>query len=129
MRIRTHVFGAAVAIAMALAFSTVPAHATVHEIVAQWCSGHDALEPPGISRPGSRNFAQPLNAAGVVVTIVDPQAMTILITFDYNHPAIKVRSTGETIPIGMMDGFTILLDVIEPDPRFPAFQHCPALNF
>ena len=41
MRISRHVAGGAVAVLMAMAFSVVPAHATVHEIVAQWCSGHE----------------------------------------------------------------------------------------
>ena len=130
MRTRIRFAGVLAAVVVAIGLSTVPAHATVHEIVAQWCSGHDHLEPPGISRPGSNNFAQPLNAAKVVITIVDPVAKTIFITFDYNHPAIKVQSTGVRIPIGTTpDGFTILLDVIAPDPNFPAFQHCPALGF
>ena len=130
MTMLTRIAGAAVAIAAAIVLSVVPAQATVHEIVAQWCSGHDHLEPRGLSRPGSKNFAQPLNAARVVVTIVDPVAQTVFITFDYDHPAIKVRSTGQTIPIGVSpEGFTILLDVIAPDPNFPAFRHCPALGF
>ena len=130
MRFRRHVIGVAVAAIAAMALSEVPAHATVHEIVAQWCSGQDELGPPGISKPGSKNFAQPLNAAGVVITIVDPVARTVLITFDYNHPAIKVKSTGIRIPIGTTpEGFTLLLDLIEPDPNFPAFKHCPALGF
>ena len=130
MKFRRHVIGVAVATGLAFCLSAVPAHATVHEIVAQWCSGQEELGPPGISRPGSKNFAKPLNAAGVVITIVDPIAETVLITFDYNHPAIKVKSTGVRVPIGTTpEGFTILLDVIEPDPDFPAFQHCPALGF
>ena len=130
MRLRRHVLGVAVAAGLAFGLSTVPAHATVHEIVAQWCSGQDELGPPGISKPGSKNFARPLNAAGVVITIVNPIAKTVLITFDYNHPAVKVQSTGIAIPIGTTpDGFTVLLDLIEPDPAFPAFQHCPALGF
>ena len=126
----TRYFGAgAVALIVAIGASTVPAHATVHEIVAQWCSGQPELNPPGISDDEKKNFAQPLNAAKVVVTIVDPVAMTIFITFDYDHPAVKVQSTGEVIPLGTTpDGFTVLLDEIEPDPDFPAFQHCPALG-
>jgi hypothetical protein len=42
-----------------------------------------------------------------------------------------VQSTGQTIQIGTdpESGFAILLDVIEPDPNFPAFRHCPALGF
>jgi hypothetical protein len=130
MRIRTQAAGLVAAVVMAIGLSTVPVHATVHEIVAQWCSGHDELLPPGITKPGSKNFAQPLNAARVVVEIVDPVAKTIFITFDYDHPAIKVQSTGQRITIGTTpDGFTIQLDVIAPDPNFPAFKHCPALGF
>ena len=131
MGIRIHRVVGAVAVIAAIGMWSVPAHATVHEIVAQWCAGQDELEPPGISRPGSKNFAQPLNAARIVVTVVDVVAQTIFITFDYDHPAMKVQSTGETIQIGTDpdSGFAILLDVIEPDPDFPAFRHCPALGF
>jgi len=129
MRINRHLAGVIVAVVVALGLWTVPANATVHEIVAQWCSGQDELAPPGISDNEKRNFAQPLNAAKIVLEIVDPVAKTILITFDYDHPAVKVQSTGMTIPIGMTpDGFVVLLDLIEPNPDFPAFRHCPALG-
>ena len=131
MRVRRQLLGVAAAGILAFGFSTVPVHATVHEIVAQWCSGHDELLPPGITQPGSKNFARPLNAARIIVTVVDDDAETITITFDYDHPAVKVRSTGQTIPIGVDPdtGYTLLLDMIEPDPDFPAFRHCPALGF
>jgi hypothetical protein len=129
MRISRHVSGFAFAVALAMAFSAVPAHATVHEIVAQWCSGHDPLEPNGLSRPGSKNFAQPLNATGAVITTVDPVAKTIHISFDYGNNPVKVQKVA-TIPIGVDPdtGFTILLDLIAPDPDFPAFAHCPNVN-
>jgi hypothetical protein len=129
MRISTHVAGGAIAVLVAMTFCTVPAHATVHEIVAQWCSGHDPLEPHGLSRPGSKNFAQPLNATGAVITIVDPVAKTIHITFDYGNLPVKVEPIG-TIAIGVDPdtGFVILLDLIAPDPDFPAFGRCPNLN-
>lgn len=129
MRISAHLAGGVVALAIAIAFTTVPAHATVHEIVAQWCAGQGELLPPGVTRPGSKNFAQPLRASGVALTIVDPGTQTINLTFDYSHPAVKVRKTG-TIQIGVDpdSGFAILLDTIEPDPDFPAFSHCQALG-
>ena len=130
MRISRHVAGGAVAVLMAMAFSVVPAHATVHEIVAQWCSGHEPLEPNGLSRPGSKNFAQPLNATGALIVTVDPVAKTIHLSFDYGNRPVKVQKIG-TIPIGIDPdtGFTILLDLIAPDPDFPAFQNCPNVNF
>lgn len=131
MRLRLHLVGFAAAVALAIGLSTVPVHATVHEIVAQWCSGQDELAPPGISDDQKKNFARPLFAARIVVRIVDNTTQTVLITFDYGHAAIKVRSTGATIPIGIDEdtGYPLFLDVIEPDPNFPAFRHCPALGF
>lgn len=123
-------YGAGVLAAVIVAFGlrAVPVHATVHEIVAQWCSGHDPLNPPGISREGSGNFAQPLNAAGVVQETFIPDLNIILVTFDFDHPAAKVQSSGMMVPIGVTpDGIPIFLDVPEPDPDFPAFQHCPRL--
>ena len=129
MRVNRHLVGGFVAVVVALGLGSVPANATVHEIVAQWCSGQDELAPPGISDDQKRNFAQPLNATKAVLQIVDQDAKTILITFDYDHPAVKVQSTGMTIPIGMTpDGFVVLLDLIEPDPNFPAFRHCRMLG-
>jgi hypothetical protein len=120
------VVGAVVAFGLAVQ----PAYATVHEIVAQWCSGHEELGPRGISDPEKKNFAQPLRAVGVVLEIRDEATKTVLITFDYDHPAVKVQSSGIHIPIGMdEDGFTVLLDLVEPDPDFPAFQQCRALGF
>jgi len=131
MRLRLHLVGFAAAVALAIGLSTVPVHATVHEIVAQWCSGHDELAPPGISDDTKKNFARPLFASRVVITVVDDAAETIFITFAYDSPNVKVRSSGITIPIGVDPdtGYTLLLDLIEPDPNFPAFRHCPALGF
>ena len=97
MRLRLHLVGFAAAVALAIGLSTVPVHATVHEIVAQWCSGQDELAPPGISDDQKKNFARPLFAARIVVRIVDNTTQTVLITFDYGHAAIKVRSTGATM--------------------------------
>jgi hypothetical protein len=131
MRLRVHLVGFAAAVALAIGLSTVPVHATVHEIVAQWCSGQDELAPPGISDDQKKNFARPLFASRVVVTIVDDAAQTVFITFDYDNPAVKVQSSGMTVQIGVDPdtGYALLLDVIEPDPNFPAFRHCPALGF
>jgi hypothetical protein len=130
MRIGKYVGGVIAAAVVVFGVTVEPAQATVHEIVAQWCSGHEELGPPGISDPSKGNFAQPLRAAGIVIEIRDEVAKTVLITFDYDHPAVKVQSSGVIIPIGVdEEGFTVLLDLIEPDPDFPAFRQCPALGF
>ena len=129
MRIARYVGGVMAAAVVAFGLAVEPAQATVHEIVAQWCSGHEELGPRGISDPEKENFARPLQAAGVVIEVRDEVARTVLITFDYDHPAVKVQSSGIVIPIGVDDeGFTVLLDLIEPDPDFPAFQQCRALG-
>lgn len=128
MRINRHGAGVLAALLMAVGLWAVPVHATVHEIVAQWCSGHDPLEPPGISEQGSQNFARPLAATGVVQETFIPELNIVLVTFDFDHPAAKVQSSGIMVPIGQTDdGIPIFLDVPEPDPDFPAFQHCPRL--
>src|SRR5688572_3317769 len=130
MRIGKYLGGVIVAAVVVFGVTVEPAQATVHEIVAQWCSGHEELGPPGISDPSKGNFAQPLRAAGIVIEIRDEVTKTVLITFDYSHPAVKVQSSGVIIPIGVdEEGFTVLLDLIEPNPDFPAFQQCPALGF
>ena len=127
MRTTRHVAAVSIAVVVAIALWSVPAHATVHEIVAQWCSGKDELNPPGLSRPGSKNFAQPLNAIGIVL-VVPIGENDVLVTFDFDHPATKVQSSGLRVPIGTTPtGGTVFLDVPEPDPDFAAFQHCPAL--
>ena len=130
MRIGKYLGGVIVAAVVVFGVTVEPAQATVHEIVAQWCSGHEELGPPGISDPSKGNFAQPLRAAGIVIEIRDEVTETVLITFDYSHPAVKVQSSGVIIPIGVdEEGFTVLLDLIEPNPDFPAFQQCRALGF
>jgi hypothetical protein len=52
---------------------TAPAQATIHEIVAAYCSGGDvgvitglALEAPGVSTFGTPAFARPVLASGAV---------------------------------------------------------------
>ena len=128
MQLTRHFPAVVVALLLAIGLCTVPVEATEHEIVAQWCSGHDSLEPHGISRPGSRNFAQPLNAMGIVLFVPIEGTNDVLVTFDFDHPATKVQSSGVRVPIGETPGGgTLFLDVPEPDPNFPAFQHCPAL--
>jgi hypothetical protein len=128
MRYTRQLAGVVTAVGLAVGLWAVPVQATVHEIVAQWCSGHDELAPPGISDGSRPNFARPLVASGVLAPRFDPTLGGILITFDYGHPAVKVQSSGLIVRIGTAeDGTPIFLDVPEPDPSFPAFQHCPRL--
>ena len=122
--------GAAAALMAVTMMTAPPASATVHEIVAQWCSGHDPLGPPGISDPERRNFAQPLNANGFIGPLVafdGPAGPGLLITFNYDLPAAKVIGTGEFFVIDEIDGAPLYLEGIEPNPEFAAFAHCPRL--
>lgn len=128
MKFNVRFVGGLVAVVIAVALHVVPAHATVHEIVAQWCSGQDPLEPHGLSRPGSKNFARPLAATGVLQMTFDPDAGIIIVSFDEDHPAAKVINSGTLVPIGMTpDGVEIFLNIPIPNPDFPAFQRCPRL--
>jgi hypothetical protein len=88
------------------------------------------LGPPGISDPNKANFARPLNANGFIgdpVPFVGPNGPGLLINFNYDHPASKVVGTGDFIVVGSTPAGPLYLELIEPDPGFPAFQHCPRL--
>ena len=116
---------------VAVVLPTAPASATVHEIVGQWCSGQDPLAPPGISGDSSAdNLAQPLFAGGFieVVPFTGPQGPGLLIEFDYDHPASKVVGTGVFVVIDETPAGPLYLELIEPDPNFPAFLRCPRLT-
>lgn len=108
----------------------VPASATVHEIVGQWCSGQDPLDPPGVSgRSNADNFAKPLIASGFVTGNLVPHTGSagpgLLVEFNYDNPNSKVVGTGVFIVIDPT--VPIYLELIEPDPNFPAFKACPKL--
>jgi hypothetical protein len=107
--------------------AALPAPATVHEIVGQWCSGNDPLAPPGITG-GSKadNFAEPLEASGFIEGVV-PFRDGFLLQFNYDNPNSKVVGTGVFVVIGQIDGQPLYLELIQPDPAFPAFNHCPRL--
>ncbi len=108
---------------------TAPASATVHEIVGQWCSGRVPLEPPGVSgRSNADNFAKPLTASGFITGDLVPFQDGVLVEFDYDAPNAKVVGTGVFIVIGALDPETpIYLQLIAPNPNFPAFKSCPKL--
>jgi hypothetical protein len=105
-----------------------PAPAVVHEIYAAWCAGKGEIEPPGLSREGSKNFAMPVLKSGAVsVHPVDsgPLGPGLLIDIDFDSPNVKLIPTGEivvidpTVPL-YLEGFII-------DPNFPAFANCANL--
>lgn len=123
--------GAIIRVVTALALSSFalvlpasPSSATVHEIVAQWCAGRGDLFPAGLSGGSNAdNIAQPLFATGVIESVT-PYLDGVLISFDFEHPAIKLVSTGEIVQVApgtYVTGF-------ELDPEFSAFQHCRRLN-
>ena len=124
-------FAAAAVVGIATLLPAAPASATVHEIVAQWCSGHEPLEPSGISGGSNAdNFAKPLNSNGFIrgtVPFTGSAGPGLLVDFDFGHPASKVVGTGVFIVIGETPAGPLYLQLIEPDPNFPAFQRCPGL--
>ena len=100
----------------------IPSGATVHEIVAQWCSGQAELAPRGISDPTKPTFARPLFAAGVATFVPDFNGEgDNLVQFNFDHPAIKVESAGFNFELD--EGLFITAWTTDED--FPAFQHCP----
>lgn len=124
----TRVVAAAGIAVAASVLPLAPASATVHEIVGQWCSGQDPLNPPGITGGSSAdNFAKPLFANGFVRGIV-PFEDGLLIDFDFDHPASKIVGTGDYVVIGSTPAGPLYLQLFEPDPDFPAFQRCPRLT-
>jgi hypothetical protein len=128
------VFIAAVlATAVAVGVAAQPAPAVVHEIYAAWCAGKGEIEPPGLSREGSKNFAMPVIKGDVVN--VHPIAAGphgpagIIIDFNFDKPQAKIVPTGAIIPIGAMpDGTPLYLAGFIPDPNFPAFANCAKLQ-
>jgi hypothetical protein len=127
MRLVSRALVAAAATFGLMIVPALPASATVHEIVGQWCSGRAPLNPPGISG-GSQadNFAKPLEASGFVVGVV-PFRDGFLVQFNYANPNSKVVGTGVFVVIGQIEGQPLYLELIQPDPSFPAFQRCPRL--
>ena len=124
------IFATVLGLGLVAALPAAPASATVHEIVAQWCSGQEELGPPGISDPEKKNFAKPLMANGFIgepVPFTGSAGPGLLVKFNYDHPAAKVVGTGIFIVIGSTPAGPLYLELIEPNPNFPAFQHCPRL--
>lgn len=102
-----------------------PAPAVIHEIYAAWCAGKGEIVPPGLANEGSKNFAMPVRAGGVVT--IRPYLDGILIDFDFDSPQAKIipAPTGPAIvPIGP----GVYLERFIIDPNFPAFDNCKPLQ-
>jgi hypothetical protein len=125
------VFVAAVlAMALVVGVAAQPAPAVVHEIYAAWCAGKGEIEPPGISREGSKNFAMPVMAGGVVSVhpFTGAQGPGLLIDFDFAKPQAKIVPTGQILVIGTTPDGPLYLEGFVIDPNFPAFANCAKLQ-
>lgn len=99
---------------MLFAVLASPARAAIHEQVATYCSGggHGAidedgfLEPPGITDPTEKNFAQPVLSNGVVVITATGPVVT-------DDPAAKYPEGSSPFAL--------------PAPDHPS-THCAALQ-
>ena len=127
------VFIAAVlATAVAVGVAAQPAPAVIHEIYAAWCAGKGEIEPPGISREGSKNFAMPVLKSGAVSVhpvASGPLGPGVLIDIDFDRSNVKIVPTGQIIPIGeAAPGVPLYLEGFVIDPNFPAFANCANLQ-
>jgi hypothetical protein len=104
---------------------TVPASATIHEIVASFCSGGQGnVFPPGQSAFGSTSFLRALQANGTVTVLPDtPTAGAI--TIDYNNDSPAGKFSGNDVFVQAIPG--IWIEVLEPDHA--AFEHCTNFAF
>jgi hypothetical protein len=123
------VFVAAVlATALLVGVAAQPAPAVVHEIYAAWCAGKGEIEPPGLSREGSKNFAMPVLKSGAVSVHPIPAGAQgpagILIDIDFDAPNVKVIPTGQILVIGQTPAGPLYLEGFIIDPDFPAFANC-----
>lgn len=126
MKIRLRTGISAVLVAGALLVGTVaPASATIHELVASFCSGgHGNVFPPGQSNFGSTSFLRALQASGTVTVLPDtPTAGAI--TVDYNEDSHAGKFTGNEVFFEVVPG--IWIEVLEPDHA--AFDHCTNFVF
>ena len=103
-----------------------PASATIHEMVASFCSGgHGNVFPPGQS---SFRFSvipsRPAHASGTVTVLADtPTAGAI--TIDYNNDARAGKFSGNDVFVQAIPG--VWIEVLEPD--HVAFENCTNFVF
>jgi hypothetical protein len=122
-RIR-RLFAASILSATLVLGLTVPASATIHEMVASFCSGGNGnVFPGGQSSFGTQSFLRALQASGTVQVLADtPTAGAITLDYLDSH-AGKFASTNtfvEAIP-------GVFIEVLTPD--HPAFEHCTKFAF
>ena len=110
-----------------------PAQATIHELVASWCSGNfSVLDPPGQSKLGTQSFVRALQASGlydVQIGVVPagqpaPAAGTTPVTvdIDFSRPNSKFADAGDGFFVFVDGPFTVYLEAGIPD--HPAFARC-----
>ena len=123
---------AVLATALLVGVAAQPAPAVVHEIYAAWCAGKGEIEPPGLSREGSKNFAMPVLKSGAVSlhpVATGPDGPGVLVDIDFDRPNVKLIPTGQIIRIGTLaDGAPLYLEGFIIDPDFPAFANCANLQ-
>ena len=94
--------------------------------------GQGEIEPPGISRDGSKNFAMPVLKSGAVsvhpVGTPTVPVAGILIDIDFDAPNVKLIPTGAIIQIGVTPDGPLYLEAFIIDPNFPAFANCANLQ-
>ena len=116
--------------ALFVGIAAQPAPAVVHEIYAAWCAGKGEIEPPGISRDGSKNFAMPVLKSGAVSVrpFTGAQGPGLLVDIDFARPNVKLIPTGNIIVIGQTPAGPLYLEEFMIDPNFPAFSNCANLQ-
>ena len=103
----------------------VPASATIHEIVASFCSGGNGnVFPPGQSDFAKTSFLRALQASGAV-TVVPNTPTAGAITLDYNNDAPAGKFSGDNVFVEAIPG--VWIEILEPDHA--SFDHCVKFTF
>jgi hypothetical protein len=126
MHLRPRIGVAATLLAAGLLVGMVaPASATIHELVASFCSGGQSnVFPPGQSQPGTQSFLRALQASGTVT--VYPNTPTAgAITVDYNEDSPAGKFSGNEVFFEVVPG--VFIEVLTPN--HPAFDHCTNFTF
>ena len=126
MRTRSRTAGAAAMLAVAaLLAMAAPASATIHEIVASFCSGGNGnVFPAGQSDFAKHSFLRALQASGAV-TVLPNTPTPGAITLDYNNDAPAGKFSGGDVFIEVIPG--VWIEILEPD--HVSFDHCTNFTF